>query len=74
MELSLFKMLLFKMTTLDLEDFLKKYTLKNDTRSEIVLQRVSNYPIYPRDSKITTDKGFVNIDNSSMGGNRWVVF
>ena len=27
------------------------------------LQKIYNLPIYPRDSKIYSDKGFVNIDN-----------
>ena len=40
--------------------------------NESELQRVYNYPIYPTDSKIYSDKGFVNIDNGSMGGSHWV--
>ena len=28
----------------------------------------------PRDSKILSDKGFVNIDNGSMGGTHWCAF
>ena len=39
--------------------------------NERELQRVYNYKIYPRDSKISWDKGFVNIDNGSMGGTHW---
>ena len=38
------------------------------------LQRVYNYLIYPRDSKIYSDKGFVNIDNVSQGGTQWTCF
>ena len=38
------------------------------------LQNIYNYPIYPRDSKIYSDKGFVNIDNGQMGGTHWCVF
>ena len=34
-------------------------------------QRVYNYPIYPRDSKIYSDKGFVNIDKKEQGGTDW---
>ena len=30
--------------------------------------------IYPRDSKIITDKEFVNIDNGSFGGSHWTCF
>ena len=32
------------------------------------LRKTYDYPIYHRDSKIFSDKGFVNIDNGSMGG------
>ena len=39
---------------------------------ESQLQKVYNYPIYPRDSKIYSDKGFVNIDDGSQGGTHWV--
>ena len=38
------------------------------------LQRVYNYKIYPRGSKIITGKGFVNIDNGSQGGTHWTCF
>ena len=42
--------------------------------NESQLQRVYNYPIYPRDSEIFSDKGFVNIDNGSQGGTQWTCF
>ena len=42
--------------------------------NESDIQRVYNYPLYPRDSKIYSDKGFVNFDNDSMGGIQWVCF
>ena len=32
------------------------------------------YPIYPRDSKINSDKGFVNLDNGSQVGTHWTCF
>ena len=32
------------------------------------------YPIYPRDSKIYSDKIFVNIDNRFQGGTHWTCF
>ena len=38
------------------------------------LQKVYNYSIYPRDSKIYSDREFVNIDNGSMGGSHWTCF
>ena len=41
-----------QMIILSLKDFSKKSSLKDDTMSESDLQRVYNYPIYPRDSKI----------------------
>ena len=47
---------------------MKKYKLKNDTLNESQIQKTFNYPLYPRDSTIYSDKGFVNIDNGSMGG------
>ena len=62
------------MKVLNFKDFMKKYKLKNDTLNEFQLQRVYNYPIYPRDSKIYSDKGFVNIDNGSQGGTHWCAF
>ena len=62
------------MKVLNFKDFMKKYKLKNDTMNESQLQKVYNYPIYPRDSKIITDKGFVNIDNGSQGVTHWTWF
>ena len=59
------------MKILNFEDFKKKIILKNDTMNESQLRRIYNYPIYPRDSKIYSDKGFINIDNGSMGGSHW---
>ena len=40
--------------------------------NEFELQRVYNYPIYSRDSKNFSDKGFVTVDKGSMGGSQWV--
>ena len=42
--------------------------------NESGLQRVFKYKIHPRDSIITTNKGFVNIDNGSQGGTHWCAF
>ena len=53
---------------------MKKYYLKDDTMIESQLQRVYNYKIYPRDSKIFSDKRFVSIDNGSMEGTHWTCF
>ena len=62
------------MTILSLKDFMKKYDLKDDTMTEIELQRICIYKIYPRESIITTKKGFINIDNGQMGGTHWTCF
>ena len=42
--------------------------------NEIDLQNVFNNPIYPKNSKIHSDKRFVNIDNGSKGGFHWTAF
>ena len=47
---------------------MKKYNIKKDSMNESELQRVYNSEIYPRDSKIYSDRGFVNTDNGSLGG------
>ena len=62
------------MKTFNFEDFMKKFNLKNNTNNESKLQRVHNYYIYPRDSKIFSDRGFVNIDNGFQGGTHWTCF
>ena len=62
------------MKILTLKDLMKKYNLKNDTMNESQLQKITNYPIYPRDSKIYSNKGFVNIDDGQMGGTHWTCF
>ena len=62
------------MKILNFKDFMKKYKLKNDTMNESQLQEIYNYTIYPRDSKIYSDKGFVNIDDGSRGGSHWTCF
>ena len=62
------------MKRLNFKDFMKKNKLKNDTMNESLLQKVYNYPIYPRDSKIYSDRGFVNKDVGNMGGSHWTCF
>ena len=62
------------MKKLNFKDFMKKYKLKNDTMNESQLQKIYNYPIYPRDSKIYSDRGFVNIDDGSQSGTHWCAF
>ena len=53
---------------------MKKIYLKIDTMNESDLQRLYNYPIHPRDSKIYLDKVFVNIYDGSQGGSHWTCF
>ena len=53
---------------------MKKHNVKDVTMNESDLQRVYNYPIYPKTSKMITDTGFVNVDNGSQGGTHWVCF
>ena len=62
------------MKILNFKNFMKKINLKNDTMNESDLQKSYSYPIYPRDSKIYSDKGFVNIDNGSRAGSHWTCF
>ena len=59
------------MKILNFNDFMEKYNLKNDTMIESQTQKFYNHPIYPRDSKIYSDRGFVNIDNGAQGGTHW---
>ena len=42
--------------------------------SESDLQKIYNYKIYPRGSKILSDRGVVNIDNGLQGGTHWTCF
>ena len=53
---------------------MKKYKLKNDTMNECELQRVYNYPIYFRNSKIFSDRGFVNLDSGAQNGTHLTCF
>ena len=62
------------MKVLNFKNFTKKQKLKNYTMNESELQKNYDYNIYPRHSKIYSDKGFVNIDNGSMGGSHWTCF
>ena len=63
-----------KYENINFRDFTKKYKLKNDTMNESQLQKMYNYPLYPRDTKINSDKGFVNIDDGSMNATHWKCF
>ena len=62
------------MKKVNFKAFMKKYILKDDTMNESQLQRVYNHGIYPRVSKIYSDKGFVDVDIGSQGGSHWCCF
>ena len=56
------------------KDFMETHNLKNNTMNESELQKIYNYPIYPKNSKKYSDKGFVNLDDGRMGGTHWTAF
>ena len=62
------------MKILNFEDFMKKYKLKDNTMNESQLQRIYNYPIYPKNSKVHSNRGFTNIDDGRLGGTHWCAF
>ena len=62
------------MNVLTFRNCMKKCNLKNDTMNESELQKSYNYRIYPRDSKLYSDEGVVNIDNGAQGGTHWTCF
>ena len=62
------------MANLNFKQFMKKDNIKKDTVNESELHRLHIYDIYPRDSKIYSDKGFVDIDNGNMGRTHWTSF
>ena len=62
------------MTMPNLNDFVKKIFFKNGTMNESQLQKIYKNPIYPRDSKIHSDKLFVIVDNGSVCGYYWTCF
>ena len=62
------------MKILTFKNFMKKYNLKNDTMNESQLQKIYYYPIYPKNSKIYSDRGFVNIGDYQNGGSHWTAF
>ena len=62
------------MTILNFKEFMKKYIVKDNTINGSQLQKIYKHNTYSRDSKRYTDKGFVNIDDGSMGGSHWTCF
>ena len=65
---------LIKTKKVNFTDFMKKHNIKDDTMNESLLQKIYNYPIYPTDSKIYSEKGFVNIDKGSQSGSHLSCF
>ena len=62
------------MKKLKFKESMKKVCLKNDTLNKLQLQKFIVILYTPRDSKIDSDKGFVNNDNGSMGETHWTCF
>ena len=54
-----------------LRKFRDKLISKDNTMTESDLQRVYNYYVCLRDSKITTNKRFVNIGKRQLSDNHW---
>ena len=42
--------------------------------NESQLQKINNYTLYLRDSKVPSDRRFINIDDGSHGGIHWTCF
>ena len=59
---------------MNFREFMEKNKLKNPTMKEPELQRVYNYPISRKDSKLYSDKGFVKFENGTLGGSHWTCF
>ena len=60
------------MKFLNFEGFMKK-NQKMIIRTNLIYEE-DKYPVYPRGSKIYSDKGFVNKDIGSQGGTHWTCF
>ena len=74
MVVNLVELKLSKMSIIKIKDFMKKLKLRKDTMEDYELQRIYKSPINPRDSKINSDKGFVNMDSGEKGGTHWICF
>ena len=53
---------------------MKNYNIKNGTLIESDSQRVFNYPLSPRGSRISSNIVFVKIDSGILGGTHWKIF
>ena len=72
--LYLYEYYFINMEIINFKDFMKKYNLKNNTMKESQLQQIYICPIFPRDSKLFSNKEIVNIGNESQGGTHWTCF
>ena len=63
-----------EMKRLKFKDFMQKYILEHDTLNESKLRRIFKYPIYPKDSKINSNRRFVKTEHGRMGGSPWTCF
>ena len=54
------------MEILNLKTLCRNITQKNDTMNELGFKRVYSFFVYPKGSKMNSDKRFVNIDNGCM--------
>ena len=68
MQINIPKLEVYKKISFNLMDSLIKYILKVDIMNESEIFKVYNVPIHPRDSIMTTNKGFILFDNGSIGG------
>ena len=57
-----------------LKVFMKTYISKIGSRDDSDVQKTYKFNKYPKDSKINSDKGFINIDNGEQGGTHWDYF
>ena len=53
---------------------MKKDNIKVDASTGSDLKEGYNFRFHPRDSKITTDKKFVKLENCNMGSIHWTCF
>ena len=56
-----------RLSIVNFKGFVQKFNIKNKTMIKSALHGVNNYKIYSRDSIITINKAFANIDSGSQG-------
>ena len=62
------------MTTLTFKGLMKRDGLNDDVLTESDSKKIYKFSIYLRDSKIKTNKSFINIDIGNMGGSHLTCF